>query len=493
MNPCSSGFALGQPTAPPHVGEPLLQAQFQAQYNASRAHIEIPLALRKDRLLRMQSLINTHSAALAQAVQADFGVRSPQLTEIADMFVLRGLLSHSLKSLAGWMKPRRVRTPLYLKPSRAFLQRQPLGVVGVVSPWNYPVQLALGPVITALAAGNRVMLKPSELTPATSQLLATLVGKSFASDELCVMLGDAALSAAFCTLPFDHLFFTGSTEVGRKVAQSAALNLTPTTLELGGKSPCVVDVSCTGAALDNAVLKIAHGKLLNAGQTCIAPDYVLLPRGMEAAFTAAFDKAVAQLFPTVLGNPDYAAIISPRHLARLEQMLVQAQADGARLHRCSASSPAVGTEKSRQMPPVLVFDAPFSAALLREEVFGPILPVVPYDHIPGAMTHINAGPRPLALYWFGTDKAARDQLLAGTVSGGVTVNDTLMHIAHENLPFGGVGASGWGSYHGETGFLRLTHEKAVLVQSRFARGDLLYPPYGPRFDRVMGLIKRFVF
>ena len=494
MTSCTPGSFSAQVAAPPHVGEPLLQAQFQAQYNASRAYIEIPLALRKDRLLRLQALINTHSAALAQAVQADFGVRSPQLTEIADMFVLRGLLSHSLKSLAGWMKPRRVRTPLHLKPSHAFLQRQPLGVVGVVSPWNYPVQLALGPVITALAAGNRVMLKPSELTPATSQLLATLVGKSFASDELCVMLGDAALSAAFCTLPFDHLFFTGSTEVGRKVAQSAALNLTPTTLELGGKSPCVVDVSCTGAALDNAALKIAHGKLLNAGQTCIAPDYVLLPRGMEAAFTAAFDKAVAQLFPTVIGNPDYAAIISPRHLARLEQMLVEAQASGARLHRCAASVPAaVGTPPSRQMPPVLVFDTPFEAAVLREEIFGPILPVVPYDHIPGAMSHINAGPRPLALYWFGTNNAARNQLLAGTVSGGVTVNDTLMHIAHENLPFGGVGASGWGSYHGEAGFLRLTHEKAVLVQSRFARGDLFYPPYGPRFDRVMRLVKRFLF
>ena len=467
----------------------MLQAQFESQFSASRTHIDVPLRLRKDRLLRMQALINDNSAALANAVQADFSVRSPQLTEIADMFVLRGLLSHTLKSLAGWMKPRGVHTPLYLQPSYAFLQRQPLGVVGVVSPWNYPVQLALGPVITALAAGNRVMLKPSELTPATSALLASLIGKSFASDELCVVLGDASLSAAFCTLPFDHLFFTGSTEVGRKVAQSAAKNLTPTTLELGGKSPCVVDVSCTGAALDNAALKIAHGKLLNSGQTCIAPDYVLLPRGMEAAFTASFDKAVAQLFPTLVGNPDYAAIISPRHLARLQQLLVSAEAAGARLHR----SAAAGASGSRQMAPVLVFDTPFDAAVLREEIFGPILPVVPYDHMPGAMTHINAGPRPLALYWFGTDTAARDQLLAGTVSGGVTVNDTLMHIAHENLPFGGVGASGWGSYHGEAGFLRLTHEKSVLVQSRFARGDLFYPPYGPRFDRVMGLIKRFVF
>ena len=469
-----------------------LRLLFDTQHQASRAHIEVPLALRRDRLQRMQALIDGNNSALAAAVEADFGVRSPRLTEIADMFVLRGLLSHTLKSLSGWMKPRRVSTPLYLQPSHGFVQRQPLGVVGVVSPWNYPVQLALGPVITALAAGNRVMLKPSELTPVTSQLLASLIGKSFAADELCVVLGDAALSAEFCCLPFDHLFFTGSTDVGRKVAQSAAANLTPTTLELGGKSPCVVDVSCSGAALDSAALKIAHGKLLNGGQTCIAPDYVMLPRGMEAAFTAAFDKAVMQLFPTVVGNPDYAAIISPRHRARLEDLLVSAQAGGARLHRLGGEV-STAASPTRQMSPVLVFNTPAQAALMTEEIFGPILPVLPYDHMSGVMKHINAGPRPLALYWFGTDSAARDQLLAGTVSGGVTVNDTLMHIAHENLPFGGVGASGWGSYHGEAGFLRLTHEKSVLVQSRFARGDLFYPPYGPKFDRVMGLIKRFLF
>ena len=270
-----------------------LQQVFQTQYDASRAPIEVPLGVRLDRLRRMQALINEHSAALARAVQTDFGVRSAQLTEIADLLVLRSLLCHTLKALPKWMKPQRVSTPLYLQPSHAYLQRQPLGVVGVVSPWNYPVQLALGPVITALAAGNRVMLKPSELTPATSALLAELIGQRFAPDELCVLLGDAALSAEFCALAFDHLFFTGSTQVGRKVAQSAAANLTPTTLELGGKSPCVVDVSCTHAELEQAALKIAHGKLLNAGQTCIAPDYLLLPRGMEVAFTAAFDKAVA--------------------------------------------------------------------------------------------------------------------------------------------------------------------------------------------------------
>ncbi|WP_431095894.1 coniferyl aldehyde dehydrogenase [Polaromonas aquatica] len=466
----------------------VLRALFDAQHKASRAQIEVPLALRRDRLLRIRALLDEHGAALAQVVNADFGVRSSQLTEIADIFVLRSLLSSTLKQLPKWMKPVKVGTPLYLQPSRAFLQRQPLGVVGVVSPWNYPVQLSLGPVITALAAGNRVMLKPSELTPQTSALLATLIEKSFAPDEVCVVQGDGKLAAEFAGLPFDHLFFTGSTAVGRKVAEAAAANLTPTTLELGGKSPCIIDASCD---IDKAAIKIAHGKLLNAGQTCIAPDYVLLPRGREAAFGEAFARAVATLFPTIAGNPDYAAIISPRHLERLQALLAQAEGEGARLQTVNPGAAGTGSA-SRQMAPVLVFDAPATSKLLNEEIFGPILPVLPYDSVDEAIRYVNARPRPLALYWFGTDTGSRDHVLANTVSGGVTVNDTLMHIAHENLPFGGVGESGWGSYHGEAGFLRLSQQKPVMAQSKWARGDLFYPPYGKRFEQVMGLLKRLI-
>ncbi|WP_411883235.1 coniferyl aldehyde dehydrogenase [Polaromonas sp. YR568] len=468
-----------------------LRTLFDAQYRASRAQIEVPLALRRDRLLRMRALLDEHGAELAQAVNADFGVRSAQLTEIADIFVLRSLLSSTLKQLPKWMKPVKVRTPLYLQPSSAFLQRQPLGVVGVVSPWNYPVQLSLGPVITALAAGNRVMLKPSELTPRTSALLAALIEKSFAPDELCVVQGDGQLAAEFAGLPFDHLFFTGSTAVGRKVAEAAAANLTPTTLELGGKSPCIIDASCD---LDKAAIKIAHGKLLNAGQTCIAPDYVLLPQGRETAFGEAFARAVATLFPTITGNPDYAAIISPRHLERLQALLAQAEGEGARLQTIHPGVAGVGGvgAASRQMAPVLVFDVPATSKLLSEEIFGPILPVIPYAAIDDAIRYVNARPRPLALYWFGIDTDSRDHVLANTVSGGVTVNDTLMHIAHENLPFGGVGESGWGAYHGETGFLRLTQQKPVMVQSGWARGDLFYPPYGKRFEQVMGLLRRLI-
>ena len=462
-----------------------LQTLFDAQHTASRQHIDVPLDVRRNRLLRMKALIDEHGNALAQAVQTDFGVRSLQLTEIADLFVLRSLLSHTLKHLPKWIKPQKVSTPIYLQPASAYLQRQPLGVVGVVSPWNYPVQLALGPVITALAAGNRVMLKPSELTPATSALMAELIGNAFAPDEVCVVLGDGQLAAEFSGLPFDHLFFTGSTAVGRIVAKAAAANLTPTTLELGGKSPCIIDASCD---LASAAIKIAHGKLLNAGQTCIAPDYVLLPKGREAEFGQAFADAVAKLFPTIAGNPDYAAIISPRHHERLLAMLAAAEQGGAQLQQINHGD---ATTEHRQMAPVLAFNVPLDAQLMQEEIFGPILPVLPYESLHEAIAYINARPRPLALYWFGTDTGARDKVLAQTVSGGVTINDTLMHIAHENLPFGGVGESGWGSYHGEAGFLRLTMQKPVLVQSKWARGDLFYPPYGKRFDQVMGLLKRW--
>jgi len=465
-----------------------LRILFDAQFPASRAQIEVPIALRRDRLRRMRSVIDTHGAALADAVQADFGVRSARLTEVADFFVLRALLGDLEKHLASWMKTRRVRTPIYLQPASGHIQRQPLGVVGVIGPWNYPLQLTLGPAATALAAGNRLMIKPSELTPHTSALLATVLHQAFAADELCVVQGGADVAHEFASLPFDHLFFTGSTGVGRKVAAAAAANLTPTTLELGGKSPCIIDASCDIASV---AIKIAHGKLFNAGQTCIAPDYVLLPRGRETEFEQAFAAAVARLFPTLVGNPDYASILSDRHHARLQSLLSEAQAQGARVVeiQTGGTPPAVG---NRQMNPALVFNSQPGLRLMTEEIFGPILPVLPYDRLDDAIATINAGPRPLALYWFGSDTDARDQVLHKTVSGGVTVNDTLLHIAHENLPFGGVGESGWGAYHGETGFLRFTQQKPVLVQSRFAMGSLFYPPYGQRFDQVMGWLKRWL-
>ncbi|WCM92149.1 coniferyl aldehyde dehydrogenase [Acidovorax sp. NCPPB 2350] len=473
-----------------------IRHQFEIQRQASREQPETPLLVRRERLLRMRKLLDGHGPALAAAVQADFGIRSPRLTEVAELLLLRTQVAHTLRHLARWAKPRRVFTPLHLQPAQAWIQRQPLGVVGVIAPWNYPVQLALGPAICALAAGNRVMLKPSELTPHTSAQLAALVAQFFSPDEFCVVQGDAATAALVASLPFDHLVFTGSTAVGRKVAQAAAANLTPTTLELGGKSPCIIDADCD---LQDAALKIAHGKLFNAGQTCVAPDYVLLPRGSEGAFAEAYRAAVAKLFPYFEGNPDYASILHSRHLARLRTMLQQAQTQGAEVHVLEPvpgspppPPPGIGDGVARQMPPVLVFNATLQMQVMQEEIFGPVLPVLGYERLQDAIDHINAGPRPLALYWFGRSEAARDDVLRRTVSGGVTVNDTLLHVAHDNLPFGGVGDSGWGAYHGEHGFLRFCHQKPVLAQSRWSLGNLLHPPYGARFDQVMGLLRRWL-
>jgi coniferyl-aldehyde dehydrogenase len=468
-----------------------LRVLFDAQHHASRAQAHTPLALRRDRLMRLRSLIDSHGNALAQAVEDDFGVRSRDLTEVADLFVLRAAMGQLDRHLSRWMQPQRVRTPFYLLPARAHIQRQPLGVVGIMGPWNYPLQLTLGPAATALAAGNRIMLKPSELTPHTSALLATLVHQSFSAEEFCVVQGGADVGQAFASLPFDHLFFTGSTAVGRLVAEAAARNLTPTTLELGGKSPCIIDAS---ADMADAALKIAHGKLLNAGQTCIAPDYLLLPRGREAEFEQAYSAAVARLFPQIGGNPDYASILNERYHGQLQAALDDAQQGGATLRFIQPGAEAGQARPllAHQMVPVLVFGARPGMQLLEREIFGPILPVLPCDTPEEAVAFINARPRPLALYWFGRNAAAREQVLRQTVSGGVAVNDTLMHVAHENLPFGGVGDSGWGAYHGETGFLRFTQQKPVLVQSRLSLGRLFYPPYGPRLARVMGLLRRFL-
>jgi coniferyl-aldehyde dehydrogenase len=478
---------------PGHCPQPVaeLTALFEAQRRISRAQAPLSLAERRERLGRLQRLIDTHASALAAAVEADFGVRSAHVTEVADFFVLRATLGQLQRQLGRWMKPQRVGTPLYLWPARAHIQRQPLGVVGIIGPWNYPLQLTLGPLAAALAAGNRVMLKPSELTPRTSALLAQLLHQAFPPEEVVVVQGGAAVAQAFADVPFDHLFFTGSTEVGRKVAQAAARHLTPTTLELGGKSPCIVDASCD---LADVALKIAHGKLFNAGQTCIAPDYVWLPRGLEEAFTQAMRGAVARLFGvSPLGNPDYASIASDRHHQRLHALLDEARALGADVRPLLAQGPACPpTAHERQFAPVLVFRPPAHSRLMREEIFGPLLPVLTYEHLDEVVAHINAHPRPLALYWFGRDPSACKRVLTHTVSGGVTVNDTLMHIAHKGLPFGGVGDSGWGAYHGEVGFLRFSHQKAVFVQSRWAQGQLFYPPYGPGFERLTAWLRRLL-
>jgi coniferyl-aldehyde dehydrogenase len=349
------------------------------------------------------------------------------------------------------------------------------------------MQLALAPAVAALSAGNRVMIKPSEVTPRFSKLLADAVAARFSADECAVVTGGAELGQAFVTLPFDHLFFTGSTEVGRRVALAAAANLTPVTLELGGKSPAIVD---TSSDMADAVRKIAAGKLFNAGQTCIAPDYVMVPAGRVEEFAVAYRTAARQLYPRIGGNPDYTSIVSERHHARLDRLLVDATAQGARVlpvHDAPAGAEAVGP---RRMPPALLLDVSERMAIMQEEIFGPLLPVLPYDTLDEAIGRVNANARPLALYWFGKDKGHRERVLRETISGGVTVNDALLHIAQENLPFGGVGASGTGAYHGEWGFRLFSHQKPVFEQSALAGSALVRPPYGRMTAAVMRLLRQ---
>jgi coniferyl-aldehyde dehydrogenase len=325
------------------------------------------------------------------------------------------------------------------------------------------------------------MIKPSELTPRTAELMARIVRESFAEDELAVYPGDAGLGKAFVELPFDHLFFTGSTAVGRLVAQAAAKNLTPVTLELGGKSPVIVDAD---GAFDSIAPKIAIGKLFNAGQTCIAPDYALVPRARTDEFVTAMTGAMAKLYPTLARNPDYSSIVSERHYARLAGLIADAKSRGARLIEVNPAGEKLDPA-TRKLAPVLVLDVGADMAVMREEIFGPLLPVVPYDTLDDALDYVNAHDRPLALYWFGDDTRRRDRVLRDTIAGGVTVNGCLTHFAQEAQPFGGVGASGMGSYHGVYGFRTFSKEKGVYYQGRLGIMPLLLPPYGRVLDRVL--------
>ena len=463
-----------------------LYAVLESQRSAFDQEMNPAIEVRKDRLARLAAMGESNAARIVEAISADFGQRSSHETQMAELVLVGGTIRHAQRHLRGWMKARRMPTALHYRPGRNRLLRQPLGVVGIVAPWNYPYQLALAPAVAAIAAGNRVMIKPSELTPQFSELLARMVAERFAEDELAVVTGDAQTGKAFCELPFDHLFFTGSTAVGRMVAQAAAKNLTPVTLELGGKSPAILDPS---SDLATAAPRLAFGKLLNAGQTCIAPDYAFVPRDRIDAFVEQMQRSVAKLYPSLAANPDYTSIVNERHFSRLQGLLEDAKAKGARIVTINPAGETFDPAKRKQ-PPVLVLGATPDMRLMQEEIFGPILPVLAYDKIEEAIAYINRHDRPLALYWFGSDGANRDQVLARTISGGVTLNDCIWHIAQEDQPFGGVGASGTGSYHGEWGFRTFSKEKPVFIQPRLNGMFLMYPPFGRTFERMLALLKR---
>lgn len=459
---------------------------FALQKEAYRA---APFPSYDERAANLEKLIRlteAHEEKFVEAISADFGNRSRHETVIAEIVVTVSGAKLAKKNLKKWMRPRGVATPLHMLPAKSRLEPQPLGVVGIISPWNYPVQLALAPAAAALAAGNRVLIKPSELTPRASEALKEAIASEFDESVCAVVTGGVEVGQAFTETPFDHLLFTGSTGVGIRVAQAAAKNLTPVTLELGGKSPAIIDDS---ADLAKATQSIAHGKMLNAGQTCVAPDYVLTPQDKLANTVDGIANAARTLYPEIDTTDDYTSIVSDRHFERLKNLVEEARESGAEIVEVGSAN---ALHPQRKLPLTLVVNPPKDAGVMREEIFGPILPVLSVASREDAVAHVNDGERPLALYWYGEDAETRDRVLHETVSGGVTVNDALWHVAQEHLPFGGVGKSGLGAYHGEAGFETFSHMKPVFYQSRFASASLLHPPYTAKTDKIISMVRKIL-
>jgi len=453
-----------------------LQNLFDAQRRAYTANPMPPAAQRQQWLKALRDLLSDERQALIDAISSDFSHRCADETLFAELMPSLHGIHYASKHLKGWMKPSRRAVGIAFQPASAKVIYQPLGVVGVIVPWNYPLYLAIGPLVGALAAGNRVMLKLSESTPATGQLLKALLAKIFPEDLVCVVLGEAEVGMAFSKLRFDHLLFTGATSVGKHVMRAAAENLTPVTLELGGKSPAIVSAD---VPLNDAAERIAFGKALNAGQTCVAPDYVLVPEDRVDDFIKAYSKAVRGFYPTLTDNPDYTAIINERQLARLNGYIKDATDKGATL------VPLYDQGQARRMAHSLLLNVSDEMTVMQDEIFGPVLPIVPYRGLDQAFAYINQRPRPLALYYFGYNKAEQNRVLHETHSGGVCLNDTLLHVAQDDMPFGGIGPSGMGHYHGHEGFLTFSKAKGVLVKQRLNAAKLIYPPYGKSIQKLI--------
>lgn len=442
--------------------------------------------VRISRLDRLIASVIEHERRILDACASDFGHRSRDTSRWAEVAAIVEGAKYCKKHLRGWMKPERRRSvfPLGLLGAKSEVRYQPLGVVGIVSPWNFPIYLALSPLAGVLAAGNRAYIKPSEATPAASQVLADLVRKAFDESEVSVVTGGPAIGEAFTRLPFDHLVFTGGTGIARHVMRAAAENLVPVTLELGGKCPVVVGKD---ADMRDVAVKVMNAKCLNAGQICLAPDYVLVPADRQRELVDALRAAVGTMYDGFRDNPDYTSVINERHRKRIQGYLDDARQKGAEVVELNSRGESFENQPSNKMPPSLVLNPTDDMAIMKEEVFGPAMPIKTYRDIDEAIGFVNGHDRPLALYYFGYDADERERVLSRTTSGGVTVNDIMMHIVQEDLPFGGVGPSGMGAYHAREGFKTFSHARSVFMQTKIdALGKMLRPPYGERYRKFVG-------
>lgn len=456
-----------------------MTAILDRQRAAFMADLPVSLKVRRDRLTRAIALLVDHGAALCDAVGEDFGHRSREQTMLTDVNAGINALKHARKHVKAWMKPERrpVTFLLGLLGAKARIEYQPKGVIGVISPWNFPITLAFSPLAGVFAAGNRAMLKPSEFTPAVSDLFARAVPEYFDPTELAVVTGGPDVGKAFSELPFDHLIFTGATGIGRHVMQAAAKNLVPVTLELGGKSPVIVSES---ADLDRTAERIVMGKMMNAGQICLAPDYLLVPGGKEGELVEKIKASASALYPTLLDNDDYTSVVNDRHYERLQNHVENARAKGAEVIVVNPANEDFGSSNKRKMPLHILRNVRDDMTVMQEEIFGPLLPVKATTGTADAIAYVNAHDRPLGLYYFGKDADEERRVLDRTISGGVTVNDVIFHVAMEDLPFGGIGPSGIGSYHGIDGFRAVSHTKSVYRQPKLDIAKLagMKPPYG---------------
>ncbi|TAK51438.1 MAG: coniferyl aldehyde dehydrogenase [Gammaproteobacteria bacterium] len=445
--------------------------------------------VREDRLDRLIDALLTHEKGICAALMADFGYRSECQSRFAEVVTSIKPLRIARRSLRRWMRPerRKVDFPFNLAGAKAEIHYQPLGCVGLISPWNFPVNLTVVPLAGILAAGNRAMIKPSELTPATAELMHRMFASAFDAEEVAVINGGAETGKAFAALPFDHLVYTGGAGVAREIMRAAAANLVPLTLELGGKSPVIVSYS---AELRVAARQTLFGKLFNAGQICLAPDYLFIERQQLEPFVDALRLACREMLPPARAHVDYVSVVSARHKARLTAMVDEARAAGAGIVELGPIVEPAGDTRNL-MPITLIIEPDERCAVSKEEIFGPLLVIRTYRHLDEVIAHINAGPRPLALYYFGSDTREQQRILSETCSGGVTINDVIMHYTADDLPFGGVGTSGMGAYHGVHGFRQFSHARAVYRQAPVDLGRLLRPPYGTGFRKLSDLLIRF--